>query len=128
ESVWTIDLAYLLRKLSNDQMELQKLGSARRSQPHVPTLSIGEDEGWDFTYYTKTIGADTAHSKELFYRTSFDDDQARVNTLFEGADAANIRVLNLTLPLDDFKRFLYCGKYGVITLVNQRMLRCRQCL
>lgn len=33
-----------------------------------------------------------------------------------------------TLPLDDFKRFLYCGKYGIITLINQRLLKCQQCL
>ena len=33
-----------------------------------------------------------------------------------------------TLPLDDFKRFLYSKKYAIITLVNQRLLKCPQCL
>ncbi|KFH71333.1 hypothetical protein MVEG_01633 [Podila verticillata NRRL 6337] len=95
ESVWTIDLAYLLRQLSNDQVSLPKLDFARRTQLLIPNLSPGRDEGWDFTYYTSTIGVDTAHSKEKFYRKSFDDDQKRVNALFDGADAANIRVIEL---------------------------------
>ncbi|KAG0358395.1 guanylyl cyclase domain-containing protein 1 [Gamsiella multidivaricata] len=128
ESVWTIDLAYLLRKLSNDQVGVPRLQFSKRPPQVVPNLSPGRDDGWDFTYYTSTIGADTAHSKEKFYRKSFDDDQKRVNALFDNADAANIRVIELTLPLDDFKRFLYCGNYGIITLVNQRLLRCPQCL
>ena len=68
ESVWTIDLAYLLRQLSNDQVSLPKLDFARRTQLLIPNLSPGRDEGWDFTYYTSTIGVDAAHSKEKFYR------------------------------------------------------------
>ncbi|KAG0056369.1 guanylyl cyclase domain-containing protein 1 [Gryganskiella cystojenkinii] len=130
ESVWTIDLAYLLRKLSNDQVNVPKINFSKRTQPQlvVPNLSPGREEGWDFTYYTSTLGVDAAHSREKFYRKTFDDDQKRVNALFDGADAANIRVIELELPLDDFKRFLYCGKYGIVTLVNQRLLKCRQCL
>ncbi|KAF9339201.1 Guanylylate cyclase-domain-containing protein [Linnemannia elongata] len=130
ESVWTIDLVYILRKLSNDQASLPTIQFSKRSpsQYHVPNLSPGRGEGWDFTYYTSTIGVDAAHSKEKFYRKSFDDDQKRVNELFENADAANVRVIELTLPLDDFKRFLYCRKYAIITLVNQRLLKCPQCL
>ncbi|KAF9934398.1 guanylyl cyclase domain-containing protein 1 [Linnemannia zychae] len=129
ESVWTIDLAYILRKLSNDQVNLPTIQFSKPSSKfHVPNLSPGRGEGWDFTYYTSTIGADAAHSKEKFYRKSFDDDQRRVNALFDNADAANIRVIELTLPLDDFKRFLYCKKYAIITLVNQRLLKCPQCL
>ncbi|KAF9421494.1 hypothetical protein BGZ94_008822, partial [Podila epigama] len=89
ESVWTIDLAYLLRQLSNDQASIPKVNFSKRTQLVVPSLSPGRDEGWDFTYYTNTIGADAAHSKERFYRMSFDDDQKRVNALFDGADAAN---------------------------------------
>ncbi|KAG0207603.1 guanylyl cyclase domain-containing protein 1 [Mortierella sp. GBA30] len=127
ESVWTIDLAYLLRKLSDDQASLPKLYFSKRPQLLIPNLSPGREEGWDFTYYTSTIGADASHSKEKFYRKSFDDDQKRVNALFDNADAANIRVIELRLPLDDFKRFLYCRKYAIITLVNQLSLRCRQC-
>jgi uncharacterized membrane protein len=37
-------------------------------------------------------------------------------------------IVSRTLPLDDFKRFLYCKKYAIITLVNQRLLKCPQCL
>lgn len=31
------------------------------------------------------------------------------------------------LPLDDFKRFLYCKKFAIITLVNARLLKCQLC-
>ncbi|KAG0261362.1 guanylyl cyclase domain-containing protein 1 [Mortierella polycephala] len=120
--------AYLLRKLSDDQVSLPKLNFSKRTQLLVPNLSPGREEGWDFTFYTSSIGVDIAHSKEKFYRSSFEDDQKRVNTLFENADAANVRVIELTLPQDDFKRFLFSKKYAVITLVNQRLLRCQQCL
>lgn len=70
ESVWTIDLVYILRKLSNDQASLPTIQFSKRSpsQYHVPNLSPGRGEGWDFTYYTSTIGVDAAHSKEKFYR------------------------------------------------------------
>ncbi|KAK3810770.1 MAG: Guanylylate cyclase-domain-containing protein [Benniella sp.] len=130
DSVWTIDLAYLIRRLSNDQVSVSGLNSSKSppSRLFVPNLSPGRDDGWDFTYYTSTIGADTAHSREKFYRKSFDDDQKRVNALFDSADAANVRVIELALPLDDFRRFLYCGSYAIITLVNQRLLRCQPCL
>ncbi|KAF9358401.1 hypothetical protein BGX26_001860 [Mortierella sp. AD094] len=95
ESVWTIDLAYLLRKLSNDQVSPPPTSLLSRPQLIIPNLSPGCDEGWDFTYYTSTIGVNSAHSKEKFYRKSFDDDQKRVNALFDNADAANIRVIEL---------------------------------
>lgn len=32
------------------------------------------------------------------------------------------------LPIDDFKRFLFCKKFAIITLVNARLLRCQWCL
>lgn len=32
------------------------------------------------------------------------------------------------LPLDDFKRFLYCKRFVIIALVNMRLLRCQLCL
>ncbi|KAG0322906.1 hypothetical protein BGZ99_003007 [Dissophora globulifera] len=92
ESVWTIDLAYLLRKLSNDQVNVPHL---QQMPLLIPSLSPGRDGSWDFTYYTSTIGANTAHSKERFYKLSFDDDQKRVDALFENADAANIRVIEI---------------------------------
>jgi hypothetical protein len=31
------------------------------------------------------------------------------------------------LPLDDYKRFLYCKQYATITLVNARLLKCKLC-
>jgi hypothetical protein len=61
-------LAYLLRKLSNDLVGVLQPHHSKRSQLLIPNLSPGRDEGWDFTYYTSTIGVDTAHSKEKFYR------------------------------------------------------------
>ncbi|KAG0083752.1 hypothetical protein BGZ92_010507 [Podila epicladia] len=47
---------------------MPKLDFAKRTQLLIPNLSPGRDEGWDFTYYTSTIGVDAAHSREKFYR------------------------------------------------------------
>ncbi|KAF9157896.1 hypothetical protein DFQ26_008192 [Actinomortierella ambigua] len=74
------------------------------------------------------IGANAAYSKERFYRKSFDADQARVNGLFENATSSNIRIIEMMLPLDDFRRFLSCGQYAMVVLVNMRLLRCSNCV
>ncbi|KAF9327503.1 guanylyl cyclase domain-containing protein 1 [Podila minutissima] len=103
-------------------VSLPKLDFAKRTQLLIPNLSPGRDEGWDFTYYTSTIGVDAAHSKEKFYRKSFDDDQKRVNALFDGADAANIRVIELYVHYLSLEKSAFCNcDSGVIGSLVQRM-------
>ncbi|CEP13011.1 hypothetical protein [Parasitella parasitica] len=83
-SVWTIDLAFLLRNYVHD-----------------------------FTYYTSYLGSRKEYQDQKFYQDDFDEDEKRVNKLM--------------LPLDDYKRFLYCKKFAIITLVNARLLKCQLC-
>ncbi|KAI8084621.1 Guanylyl cyclase [Halteromyces radiatus] len=98
ESVWTIDLAFLLRKY------------------------VG-----DFTYYTSYFGSRKEYQDDSFYQANFDQDELRVNRLFSIAKSSSIHVVRMVLPLDDFKRFLYCKKFAMITLVNARFLNCPIC-
>ncbi|KAI8051710.1 Guanylyl cyclase [Thamnidium elegans] len=97
-SVWTIDLAFLLRNYVQD-----------------------------FTYYTSYLGSRKEYQDQKFYQDNFDEDEKRVNKLFAIAKSCSVHVVRMMLPLDDFKRFLYCKQFAIITLVNARLLRCQLC-
>ncbi|KAI8890477.1 hypothetical protein K501DRAFT_236806 [Backusella circina FSU 941] len=97
-SVWTIDLAFVLRNYVQD-----------------------------FTYYTSYLGSRKEHQDQKFYQDNYDEDEKRVNKLFAIAKSCSVHVVRMMLPLDDFKRFLYCKKFGIITLVNARLLKCHLC-
>ncbi|KAI8339516.1 Guanylylate cyclase-domain-containing protein [Chlamydoabsidia padenii] len=56
ESIWTIDLAYLLGKYATD-----------------------------FTYYTSYFGSRKEYQMDSFYKANFDEDELRVNHLFSAA-------------------------------------------
>ncbi|KNC96516.1 uncharacterized protein SPPG_08105 [Spizellomyces punctatus DAOM BR117] len=99
ESVWTIDLAYILRRFSVE----------------------------DFTYYTSYIGVNWQYSSKEFYRDTWTLDRRRVQSLFAAAHDNRVRVVGLTLALDDIRRFLLSTVYAVIMLVDLRLLRCRKC-
>ncbi|KAI8069151.1 Guanylyl cyclase [Gongronella butleri] len=98
ESIWTIDLAFLLGRYVQD-----------------------------FTYYTSYLGSRKEYQDDSFYQEQFDADELRVNRLFAKAKSASIHVVRMMLPLDDFKRFLFCKKFAMITLVNARLLHCPIC-
>ncbi|KAJ3299137.1 hypothetical protein HK104_009931 [Borealophlyctis nickersoniae] len=99
ESIWTIDLAYLLRKYGVE----------------------------DFTYYTSYIGVNWQYAAKQFYRDSISADRRRVHALFAAARDYNVRVIPLTLQLDDMRRFLLSEQYAVILLVDLGLLSCRVC-
>ncbi|CAG8681415.1 1818_t:CDS:2 [Funneliformis mosseae] len=99
-SIWTIDLAFLFRY-------------------YVPDL--------DFTYYTSYAGVRTQYRDNEFYRSTFDEDERRVNRLFPKAKNNNVNVVQMVLPLEDFKRFLFNSKFAIIALVNSRLLKCQLC-
>ncbi|CAO3662846.1 unnamed protein product [Umbelopsis ramanniana] len=98
-SIWTIDLAFLLRNYVED-----------------------------FTYYTSFLGSRKEYQQNKFYQETFSEDEKRVNKLFAIAKSCNVHVVRMLLPIDDFKRFLFCKKFAIITLVNARLLRCQWCL
>lgn len=97
-SVWSIDLAFLLRNYVED-----------------------------FTYYTSFLGSRQEYKKDKFYQEDWNEDEKRVNKLFAIAKSCNVRIVRMVLPLDDFKRFLYFKKFGIIALVNVRLLKCKKC-
>ncbi|CAO3597212.1 unnamed protein product [Absidia cylindrospora] len=98
ESIWTIDLAFLLRKYIQD-----------------------------FTYYTSYIGSRKEYQNTRFYQERFDQDESRVNHLFSIAKTSSIHVVRMILPLGDLKRFLFCQKFAVIVLVNAWFMKCDIC-
>ncbi|ORX88055.1 hypothetical protein K493DRAFT_341409 [Basidiobolus meristosporus CBS 931.73] len=99
ESVWTIDLAYLIRKFYDV----------------------------DFTYYTSYMGINPTHTTQEFYQESMEGDEERISRQFSAAKKNNIRVIRMILPLVDFKRFLLGQKYAILTLVDLRFLKCEKC-
>ena len=64
ESVWTIDLANILRHLNIDCV-----------------------------YYTVTCGVDPGYKDETYYKDDFDTEQTRVNQLFEKATEMGIEIV-----------------------------------
>ncbi|KAJ3236438.1 hypothetical protein HDU78_004638 [Chytriomyces hyalinus] len=98
-SVWTIDLAYLLKAFGVT----------------------------DFTYYTTYIGVNYNYASKQFYKNAFQTDSRRIHSLFADAQDNGVRVVPLLLPLDDMKRFLMSGRYAVLMLVNLSSVQCRVC-
>ncbi|KAG1150746.1 hypothetical protein G6F37_001274 [Rhizopus arrhizus] len=90
-SVWTIDLAFILKNYVHD-----------------------------FTYYTSYLGSRKEYQEQKFYQQDFDEDEKRINRLFAIAKSCSVHVVRMILPLDDYKRFLHCKQFATITLVNKR--------
>ncbi|KAI9276503.1 Guanylyl cyclase [Sporodiniella umbellata] len=97
-SVWTIDLAFILKNYVQD-----------------------------FTYYTSYLGSRKEYQEQRFYQDDFDQDEKRISRLFAIAKSCSVHVVRMMLPLDDFKRFLFCKQFVTITLVNARFLKCKLC-
>ncbi|KAJ1674851.1 hypothetical protein EV182_002433 [Spiromyces aspiralis] len=98
-SIWTIDLAYLLRRYIDA----------------------------DFTYYTTYWGTNPDYIKMDFYKGDYTDDTIRVSKLFARASQEDIRILCMSLSLLDLKRFLVSRRFVAIILVDAQHLRCEQC-
>lgn len=92
-SIWTVDLAYLLRRF-----------------------------GADVTFTTVTMGANPAYESESFYRDNLREDCERVDALFEGARANGIPIERRSLSPDAVKAYAGGGEYLVILLVDKPKL------
>lgn len=92
-SVWTIDLAYLLRKLN---------------------LS--------FVFLTTKIGTDPDFSSIPYYARHLDQDRIRVDTLFRNASSEGIPIARRSLHLSEMRTLCLTDNCLVILLVNQRKL------
>ncbi|KAI9498854.1 Guanylyl cyclase [Zychaea mexicana] len=97
-SIWTIDLAFLLRKYEPD-----------------------------FTFYTSVFGTRKEYKGVKFYEATFDQDEKRVNKLFASAKSCSVHIVRMKLPIEDYKRFLFNRQFAVIALVNARLLHCQRC-
>ncbi|KAI3783448.1 hypothetical protein L1987_42530 [Smallanthus sonchifolius] len=101
--IWTVDLAYLLQKLSIS-----------------------------FSYITVTLGANPNFSLETFYEKQLSDDIVRVDMLFQRSQEAGIDIECRSIKGDEIAILILSGKYTVIALVDQyilslgqRMLTCQ---
>ena len=92
-SIWTVDLAYLLRKF-----------------------------GADVTFTTVTMGANPEYASESFYRDNLREDGERVDALFQNARANGITIERESLSLDAIKAYAGGGEYIVILLVDKPKL------
>ncbi|KAJ3273144.1 hypothetical protein HDV01_004784 [Terramyces sp. JEL0728] len=98
DSVWTIDLVYLLKHYGVE----------------------------DFTMYTTHIGVNWQHQTTPFYK-DIQKDTKRVHSLFAKARENDIRVVPSKLQMDDIRRFLMSDRYTLILLVNLNLLSCHLC-
>lgn len=93
-SVWTIDLAYLLKKLN-----------AR------------------FVFLTRTIGADPDFASMPYYSEQISEDQQRVDALFRQSYSENIPILHQSLHICLLRQICLSSCCLIILLVNHRKLQ-----
>jgi len=97
QSVWTIDLAYLLSQY-----------------------------GIHSTFFTILAGVDPEYKKERFYARQLKDDEERVNVLFAGARERGIQVENRSLSAQEYFDLVLNGNI-LLTLVDRKILKCKKC-
>ncbi|XP_062887758.1 protein GUCD1 [Mobula hypostoma] len=97
ESVWTIDLAYLMQQF-----------------------------GVTHKFCTQTLGVDKGYRYQSFYRKHFDTEEDRVNQLFAGAAANCVKVEKRSVTIQEIEEHLAQG-HVVVVLVNAVLLVCDLC-
>lgn len=95
-SIWTVDLAHLLRRF-----------------------------GLDVCFLTTTLGPNPAYANEGFYIANIQEDQHRVSRLFSDASAAGIAVQKRSLSASELQEVMLTGVCLVIALVDKRKLNPR---
>lgn len=97
ESVWTIDLAYLMHHL-----------------------------GVNHCFCTQTLGVDKGFRNQSFYRKRFDTEEDRVNELFLKADSKGVTVKKRSVTVQEIVAHLEGGHVAIV-LINAVVLRCELC-
>jgi len=92
-SIWTVDLAHLLRRF-----------------------------GADVTFATVTIGANPAYASESFYSDTLREDRGRVESLFDAATERGVAIERRSASLEELKAKTRTGEYLIIALVDKRKL------
>ncbi len=94
QSVWTIDIAMLLRRCFHSPLFL----------------------------FTSYIGLNPAYVDEKFYSKHMDKDRDRVNSLFKQAESNKISVVKRSVSAAELKFAVCSGRYLVIVLVDKGKL------
>eukprot|EP00897_Mesotaenium_endlicherianum_P006085 jgi/Mesen1/5504/ME000277S04718 len=92
-SIWTVDLAHLLRCYA-----------------------------LDVTFLTVTIGANPSFARETFYQENMEEDGKRVNRLFEKAAQVGICLQRRSVSGEELASLLLSGFFLAIALVDKRKL------
>uniref|UniRef100_A0A1J3J5G0 Protein GUCD1 n=1 Tax=Noccaea caerulescens TaxID=107243 RepID=A0A1J3J5G0_NOCCA len=92
-SIWTVDLAYLLQKFCVE-----------------------------FSYFTITFGANPNYSIEDFYKEQLPEDLVRVDYLFRKAHESGIIIQCRSVSIHEISCLLLSGSYIAIALVDQDKL------
>ncbi|KYO31645.1 protein GUCD1 [Alligator mississippiensis] len=85
KSIWTIDLAYLMRHF-----------------------------GVKHRFCTQTLGVDKGYKNQSFYRKHFDTEENRVNQLFAQAKACKVLVEKCTVTVQDIQKHLSQGHVAIV--------------
>jgi len=93
KSIWTIDLAHLLRFF-----------------------------GFEVIFLTVTIGANPDYASETFYRDHIGKDEERVDRLFNEAVEKGISLHKLSLTADRLRSLVLTGQYLAVVLIDKRKL------
>ncbi|XP_041079917.1 protein GUCD1-like [Polyodon spathula] len=97
ESVWTIDLAYLMCQLGVRQR-----------------------------FCTQTLGVDKGYRNQSFYKKHFSTEENRVNELFAKAEANGVVVEKRSVTVQEIQNHLAQGHVAIV-LVNAVLLVCDLC-
>jgi hypothetical protein len=97
ESVWTIDLAYILNR--------------HNVQSHL---------------YTINLGANASHGSKAFYQKHFSVDEKRVNEMFDKSSQHGILVYERSLSVEDLVSHLQENN-PIISLVDWTLMSCVWC-
>jgi hypothetical protein len=100
QSIWTIDLLYLLH---------------RYLPPSTP-----------LTFHTTATGCDIAKYQSTLFYAHVNRDAARVNSLFAAAQAAGLRVIAERVELDTIVELL-ASNHILLVLMDARRMHCVKC-
>eukprot|EP01025_Chloroclados_australasicus_P009921 TRINITY_DN1384_c0_g1_i2.p1 TRINITY_DN1384_c0_g1~~TRINITY_DN1384_c0_g1_i2.p1 ORF type:complete len:264 (-),score=17.02 TRINITY_DN1384_c0_g1_i2:461-1252(-) len=92
-SIWTIDIAHVLRK-----------------------------HGIDVTFYTVTIGANPEFANEKYYMLHISEDARRVESLFQQASSIGLSIVKRSVSMKEITQFMISRQYLIILLVDLRKI------
>ena len=93
KSIWTVDLAHLLRHLT-----------------------------FEVTFLTVTLGANPDYATETFYQEHMEEDEERVARLFREAPSKGIALHECSLTQPQLQSLVLAGQHVLVMLIDKRVL------